>query len=627
MKAELHLVVLWEFARPQEDRILADMERHVEIVHTRIMEWPGDPEDCFARFYGAKLPAARGKVVGCGGGAFRIVIVRDRKPRYGWRETSRGLEFVNLRMFSMKTRYRKWTCGASRVHTTNSVDEARRDVPLLTGLALDRWEKGRVPGDLTVLPGMRGWCSLRELFVFLGNVMPYAVLRNAETLPDEFDPSLHGDIDILVPDAAECARVLWARRVFPEPYRVHYEIDVGGRPVRFDFRQVGDGYYSERWERDMLVRRREADGVYLLAPDDAVFALVYHAVYQKPFIAADYEGKAAALAARAGLGGERFEDWVPMLEDFLAVHAYDKPVPADRTVFFNRKLAEWRRIVREMESFAPLSDLRPANLTGRQPDNILQTQYFTGKFDGKPCFVKYSPVTPFLIKAEWAMTRWFARFSPDRAVKALFWHETFDGGAFVVQEFMEGRSLESLLAANDPVLNAKSGQITGDMVEIAKTLGRAKMLHRDVRPANLMIDKDGRVRIFDFQFAVRSGMEMEDPFVYDNPKILYFVGSDFRLGHGKWNDGYSMRRCLELMPDTEFRRSALEALRDNGGANADFTAALPKRTRRWMKKDLKRLRRRKWMHKLFRVARYKLSAEEKSHMAFVKYALKRWRKA
>ena len=137
MPSEIHLIVLWEKARVQEARILADVVRHVDIVAQVELAWPGAPVDCYGRFYGAKLQEAEGKVAICGGGPFLLLVVRDRRPRYGWRETSRGGERVNLRLFAMKARYRAWTGGGHRVHTTNSPAETRRDIFLLTGRTLE----------------------------------------------------------------------------------------------------------------------------------------------------------------------------------------------------------------------------------------------------------------------------------------------------------------------------------------------------------------------------------------------------------------------------------------------------------------------------------------------------------
>ena len=87
MNGELHLVVLWEKARECEERILADIPRHVDVVAKLELSWPGDPTECFGRFYGAKLREAAGKTALCGGGPFLAILVRDTRPRYGWRET------------------------------------------------------------------------------------------------------------------------------------------------------------------------------------------------------------------------------------------------------------------------------------------------------------------------------------------------------------------------------------------------------------------------------------------------------------------------------------------------------------------------------------------------------------
>ena len=85
---ELHLIVLWETARAFEDRIVEDVRRHVRVVASFTETWPCDPRDGYARFYGAKAALAAGKVESCGGGAFRVLIVCDERPRYGWRKSS-----------------------------------------------------------------------------------------------------------------------------------------------------------------------------------------------------------------------------------------------------------------------------------------------------------------------------------------------------------------------------------------------------------------------------------------------------------------------------------------------------------------------------------------------------------
>ena len=642
--SELHLIVLWEFARKAEERILSDVRQHVRIVASFVRRWPGDPRDGYARFYGAKAALASSKVESCGGGEFRVLIVRDERPRYSWKKTSRGTEAVNMRLFAMKQRYRRWT-GAHRVHSSNSPAEAARDIYLLTGRTVEDWEKNastegltlfpadsealldpsaavceapapdaslakeamnlcatvfpvgslrfdgevrrllgtpfrelvfagtapgsvpcsvrygtfgresavtdwdfglvfarrlpqhalrpfffrmdengerfgisvceRVPGrtlraalrdgltpvqaaevarelvtivevlgeldichrnvtpdalvlgddghvrltDFNFAVGLKsgaepkwlaldfaaiaaigggyridagrwcdalaaatcirqfpdfpqktdilarlsdpsicrihcvrlrhrfvrkalleflrlsfgnlirkvkgktpkalaeqtllghalglpvcgddGWRDLHAVFAALEEKVRFVVLRNSEMLPDAFDPSLHGDIDFLVEDEAAAAHVLMARKAIRGAGRVHYEIVVAGRPVRLDLRHVGDGYYCEAWERDILYnRRRSHGGVWIPSALDGFHSLVYHALFQKRAIAADYPAKVAALAAEAGVTGSSFGDWERELIAFMRAHGYSATKPQDPSVKYSALAVE-----------------------------------------------------------------------------------------------------------------------------------------------------------------------------------------------------------------------------------------------------------------------------------------------
>lgn len=621
--SEMHLIVLWEFARNLEDRILEDIRSRLEIVHTGVLRWPGDAVRNFGRFYGANLADANGKVRCCGGGAFRYVIVRDHEPRYAPVETSRGIESANATLFELKTRYREWTGGGHKVHTTNTVAEARRDIYLLTGHTTEEWGR-ETPHDLAVLPGNGGWRSLRELFGFLNQMMPYAVLRNAETLPDRFDPELHGDIDLIVPDAEACASLLGARKVFPEPYRVHYELTVGGRPVRFDFRQVGDGYYDERWQRHQLEHRVVRDGVYLLAPEDAFHSLVYHALYQKPEIAADYHDKALSLARAAGIGGNDYDDWLIALEEFLAENGYEKTRPADTSVYWNERTVNWRRLASEITRLSGATDLKPFRLEAIRAQTPLRTFFFSGSYSGKPCFVKYSPYAKSLTAAEVKYPELLARNGRGGLfVKTPYWHVTRDGGAFAISELIDGIPLDRLIADNAEELREKGDVIARDMADIALELKKAKICHRDIRPANLMVTKDGHVKLIDFQFAAPIGDSAEDPWIERFPAVLHGLGAEYALAPDKWNDRHSMRKCLMELPPTAAREEAVARLGDDLDTPDKVTATSPE-LMRWMKRRLARLRRKKLTKLLSRHQMRKFMAKYGQEMETLKHNISVW---
>ena len=606
MNGELHLVVLWEKARECEERILADIPRHVEVVAKLELSWPGDPTECFGRFYGAKLREAAGKTALCGGGPFLAILVRDTRPRYGWRETSRGSELVNLRLFAMKSRYRAWTGGGHKVHTTNSPDEARRDIFLLTGRTADDWNRGRCAAPSETLPGRSGWRSLRELLACLGETMQYVVLRNSEMLPDAFDPSIHGDIDILVRDAGECAGILGARKVFPEPHRVHYEVEVAGRPVRFDFRFVGDGYYDERWERAILEGGVVTDGVRRPSPEDAFYALVYHALFQKREIACDYGAKALALARAAVIGGDAFDDWIVPLGAFLRSRGYRITRPVDTSVYLDDLLPRWEEIAAEIEDLSPLREVRPFGLASRRVSPYLPTLLFSADLGGSRCFVKYSPVAPKAVAAEWEFPRRMCRAAEGLCPKPLFWHETSGGGAFAATELVEGETLEARLAGGRAIGAEEAARLSADMASIVRALKAAGIVHRDIRPANLMVTPEGRIKLIDFQFAVdRSRTGEYGYFAERANELLYPLGADFAVAPGVWNDNHAMAKCLRLLPQCAARDEAIAEL-EEGMSEATLRAKLTRSQRRRLKKEHRKMALRRLRHRL-------LGKKEKPH--------------
>ena len=428
--------------------------------------------------------------------------------------------------------------------------------------------------------------------------MPYVVLRNSEMLPDAFDPALHGDIDLLVRDADECAGILGARKVFPEAWRVHYEVEVAGRPVRFDFRFVGDGYYDERWERAILAGGVVSDGVRRPSPEDAFYALVYHALFQKREVASDYGAKALALARAAGIGGATFDDWVVSLGGFLRARGYRVTRPVDSSVYLDDLLPRWEEIASEIAALSPLEGIRPFGLASRRVSDHLPTLLFSATHAGARCFVKYSPVAPQTVSAEWRFPRRMLRGAAEGVcAKPIFWHMTSGGGAFAATELVEGETLEARLEGRR-VGAADAPRLAADMVAIVRALEGAGVVHRDIRPANLMVTPEGRVRLIDFQFAVDRDGGGECAYVAARPnELMYPLGAEFAIAPGVWNDRHSMIRCLELLPPCAERDAAVREL-SQGLDAATLTARLTKSQRRKLSKKHRAMAFRRFRHKL-----------------------------
>lgn len=552
--SELHLIVLWSNARRREADIVEDVRRQFALLRSCEVEWPAAPAACFKKFYGVKLDSAEDKAESAGAGPFRLLLVRDDEPEYALQETSRGIERVNVRLFACKQRYREWTGGGHSVHTTNSEAETRHDVLLLTGHDLESWRASDAL-KLEPFPGLCGWPDVRTLFAFLNETLEYVVLRNWESLPSAFDPSVHGDIDLLVADVENCATLLGATKVYDEPHRVHYSVQVGGREVRFDFRHVGDDYYDEAWERAILAHRRKLpEGFYVPSPEDAFYMLVYHALFQKPSVASDYPDKCRALAAEIGLDDD-FDGYLPKLDAFLKSKDYAVVKPRDASVYRNRLLIRWKALVARVCAIYPMDGVRPFAVADWPDLDERMTDFFlSGAKDGRRVVVKYASEAAPTLANEYAQAKKLHDRYPDVCAEPLFWHDVGED-RFLVQEFVEGVSLDRFLAQKPS--EAALEAVARSLADAVRRMNELKILHRDLRPANVIVCADNTVRLIDFQFAIDlTGGFRESFYLRSNPLVLMSVGADFRAGDELFCDAVSLQKCLALFPST----AAIDAL-------------------------------------------------------------------
>jgi tetratricopeptide (TPR) repeat protein/tRNA A-37 threonylcarbamoyl transferase component Bud32 len=113
-------------------------------------------------------------------------------------------------------------------------------------------------------------------------------------------------------------------------------------------------------------------------------------------------------------------------------------------------------------------------------------------------------------KAEGADDQYRARFLREaRAASALNhphiatvydFGETETGQPFIVMEFVSGRSLRELLRAG-PLPSARSVAICETVADALGEAHRHGIVHRDVKPGNLMVREDGVVKVLDFGVA------------------------------------------------------------------------------------------------------------------------------
>ncbi|GII77778.1 hypothetical protein Sru01_27600 [Sphaerisporangium rufum] len=80
-----------------------------------------------------------------------------------------------------------------------------------------------------------------------------------------------------------------------------------------------------------------------------------------------------------------------------------------------------------------------------------------------------------------------------------------DGSPWIVMELVEGRSLEQVIDEEGPLPPRLVAEIGVDLLDALREAHRRGVLHRDVKPANVLLTDGGRVVLTDFGIAKAEG--------------------------------------------------------------------------------------------------------------------------
>jgi len=166
----------------------------------------------------------------------------------------------------------------------------------------------------------------------------YLILRNYECLlDDKIYVGGHEDIDILCENAASIVKSLGAISNREREDNTHYHIYISGNRVNLDLRSVGDGYYCEDWQREMLRSKRVHNGFYVMNDENYYYSLIYHAIFQKKTFTEEYRLRLMEMSKRLGTQIMDFdrEHFIEQLcsymksKDYKFVYAEDPSIPLD----------------------------------------------------------------------------------------------------------------------------------------------------------------------------------------------------------------------------------------------------------------------------------------------------------
>jgi eukaryotic-like serine/threonine-protein kinase len=76
-----------------------------------------------------------------------------------------------------------------------------------------------------------------------------------------------------------------------------------------------------------------------------------------------------------------------------------------------------------------------------------------------------------------------------------------NGTHFIVMEYVDGRTLKDVIRAEAPLYPDRAAEISADVCSALAAAHARGMVHRDVKPANIMLMPDGRVKLMDLGIA------------------------------------------------------------------------------------------------------------------------------
>jgi serine/threonine-protein kinase len=85
-----------------------------------------------------------------------------------------------------------------------------------------------------------------------------------------------------------------------------------------------------------------------------------------------------------------------------------------------------------------------------------------------------------------------------------------DGSYFIVMEYVEGRTLKELIVTRGPCPVPIAISYTRQVLAALRYAHRNGIIHRDIKPHNVIVDREGRVKVADFGIARAGASQMTE---------------------------------------------------------------------------------------------------------------------
>jgi eukaryotic-like serine/threonine-protein kinase len=93
-------------------------------------------------------------------------------------------------------------------------------------------------------------------------------------------------------------------------------------------------------------------------------------------------------------------------------------------------------------------------------------------------------------------------------VVAIFDRGEWDGTYYIAMEYLSGRSLKAAVREEGPLPAAQAIDIVIQILQAARFAHRRGVIHRDLKPHNVILDEEGRAKVTDFGIARAGASDM-----------------------------------------------------------------------------------------------------------------------